>query len=141
MGEWSRRLQDAVRTANQRAHDQERDEKAAAADAQRRQSMSEALFQSQALPAIDRALGEAGAVEVLRQGTRASLDLRVMSGNLRGTSVALRAFPEKHAVEVYLYHRDLGIQFVRMVRTGDEAYNAACEGLVRVLQAPSRPAA
>lgn len=137
MREWTRQLQDAVRASNQRALEQERDEKAAAADLARRQSVTDSLFHSQVIPAMDRALGEAQVTEVLRQNTKTSLNLLVMAGTLKGTTIALRSVTEKLACEVYIYHRDRGVQTVRLVHSADEAYVAVCNGLIRVLKIPA----
>jgi hypothetical protein len=138
MREWSRQLQDAVRASNQRALERERDEKAAAADETRCQSITESLLNSQVLPSMDRALTEAQVTESLRQGTKGSLNLLVMAGSLKGTTIAIRTVTEKLSCEVYLYHRLRGIQSVHYVKSGEEAYVAICQGLIRVLNAPAQ---
>ena len=137
MREWTRQLQDAVRTSNQRALDRDRDEKAAAADALRRQSLTESLVNSQVIPAMDRALGEAQVTETLRQNTKSSLNLLVMAGALKGTTIALRGVQEKSACEVYIYHRARDVQHVTLARSAEEGYVAICQGLVKVLNAPA----
>jgi hypothetical protein len=136
MREWTKRLQDAVRTSNQQALDRERDEKAAAADALRRQSLTESLVNSQVIPAMDRALGEAQVTETLRQNTKSALNLLVVAGALKGTTIALRGVPEKSACEVYIYHRGRGVHHVTLARSAEDAYVTICQGLVKVLSAP-----
>lgn len=130
---WSRRLRDAVRSSQQRLFEQERDEKAAVADALRRQAIMESLLSSQVLPAMDRALTEAQVTETLRQGTKTSHNMIVMAGPLKGTTVALRTVTERMACEIYVYHRDKNIQVLRFAKSPDEAYGAICDGFIRVL--------
>lgn len=130
---WSRRLQDAVRASTQRALEQDRDEKAAAADQARRQNMLDTLFASQVLPALDRALTEAQVSESLRQGNKSSVNLIVMAGPLKGTTVMIRAVIERMACEVYVYHRACDVQRVAYATSAEEAFGAICDGFIRVL--------
>ena len=110
-----------------------RAERTAAVDAQRRKSMVEAIFRGQVIPTVDRVLIEVGITDCERKQNAVSLNLFVRSGHFSGVTLTARVLHELETTEIFIYNRTMDIQTVLQVKSRDEAYDAICQGFVKVL--------